>query len=139
MKRGTFAIAGAMLLSLQTLMMAGVAQAASAAQERVVTPLNFQPSRSAKSSSSTVTRLNAFKGAPGRIANANVYDPQGKPVGAVQRIELRDGTPSRIQISLLGGDSMITLEASEFSYEPARNRVMSKSNAATLVRTSQTQ
>src|ERR1700728_4650351 len=99
MKRGTFAIGSAVLLCL---LLTGVAQAASSPQERVVTRLSLKPARSVKASSS-VTRLNAFTGAPGRIANASVYDPQGKPVGAVQRIELHDGAPSRIEISLLGG------------------------------------
>jgi hypothetical protein len=140
MKRGTFAIGGAALLLLQSLLFAGATQAASSPQERVVSRLKLQSAQSGRTSSSpAITRLNAFLGAPGKIANASVYDQQGKPMGAIQKIEMRDGSPSSIEISFLDGGSMITLEASQFTYEPVHNRVTARSGADTLLRMAQAQ
>jgi hypothetical protein len=130
MKNGTL---GGMACGIVCLLTVGAAQAASTAQERDATrALNLQQAHIAR----PVPAPNA---APAQITDASVFDAEGNPVGAVQKVELQDGAPSRIEISILGNGSPVTLDASQFLYEPAQNRITARPDAGTLVRMAQAQ
>jgi len=69
---------------------------------------------------------------PDRVATARVTDPDGKAVGAVQKVEWRDGKPARLDIALLGSERVVNLDASTVHYDAGTNVVTASQNAGQL-------
>jgi hypothetical protein len=66
--------------------------------------------------------LNSMASPPDKIAIAKVVDQQGAPVGTVQKVELDGGgKPLKVDIALMGGDRVITLDAAHLSYDAGAN------------------
>ena len=80
----------------------------------------------------TPVPLNQTNDPPDRVAGARVTDPDGKAVGAVQKVEVRDGKPARIDIALLGSEEIVTLDASTVRYDAASNVVTASQGAGQL-------
>ena len=76
--------------------------------------------------------LNQVQNVPDRVANARVTDADGTVIGAVQRVELRNGKPTRLDIALLGSENTVTLDASTVRYDADTNVVASSENAGQL-------
>src|SRR3569833_2068345 len=76
--------------------------------------------------------LNQVQNVPDRVANARVTDADGTVIGAVQKVELRNGKPTRLDIALLGSENMVTLDASTVRYDADNNVVSSSENAGQL-------
>jgi hypothetical protein len=68
-----------------------------------------------------------------RVAGARVTDPDGKAVGAVQKVELRDGMPARLDIALLGSERIVTIDASTVRYDASTNVVTASQGAGQLL------
>jgi hypothetical protein len=68
-----------------------------------------------------------------RIAGARVTDPDGNMIGAVQKVELRDGKPVRIAIALLVSENTVTLDASTLRYDAGSNLIAASQGAAQLL------
>ena len=66
-----------------------------------------------------------------RLAGARVIDPDGKAIGAVQKVEWRDGRPERLDIALLGGEKTVTLEAFTIRYDASTNVLTASQGART--------
>lgn len=70
---------------------------------------------------------------PDRVATARVTDADGKVIGAVQKVELRDGRPIRIDILLLGSENTVMLDASSVRYDAGANVVATTEGAGQLM------
>lgn len=77
--------------------------------------------------------LNQTSAAPERIAAARVTDCDGKLIGAVQKLELRDGRPARLYVALLGSDNTVSLDAATVRYDAALNAVAAGRSASQLM------
>lgn len=73
-----------------------------------------------------------------RLAGARVIDPDGKAIGAVQKVEWRDGRPERLDIALLGGEKTVTLEAFTIRYDASTNVLTASQSADQLLARPQT-
>jgi hypothetical protein len=80
--------------------------------------------------------LNSLSSPPDKIATARVVDDSGTTVGAVQKVELgAGGSPTRVEIALLGSDRVVALDSRQLSYDEANNVVtaaLDKSQLAQL-------
>jgi hypothetical protein len=76
--------------------------------------------------------LNQVENVPDRVATARVTDADGTIIGAVQKVELRDGKPMRLDIALLGSGNTVTLDASTVRYDSTTNVVDSGQSAGQL-------
>ncbi len=65
--------------------------------------------------------LNSLSNPPAEIATARVVDDKGMTVGAVQKVDIDGGKPSKVEIALLGSDRIIALEAGQLSYDKSNN------------------
>src|ERR1700761_1434078 len=65
--------------------------------------------------------LNQVQNVPDRVANARVTAADGPPSGAVQKVELRGGKPTRLDIALLGSENTVTVDASTVRYDADTN------------------
>src|SRR5579871_3676722 len=72
---------------------------------------------------STPVPLNQVQNVPDRVANARVTDARGAVIGAVQRVELRDGRPARLDVMLMGSENAVTLDAATVRYDADTNVV----------------
>jgi hypothetical protein len=70
---------------------------------------------------------------PERVATARVTDADGKVIGAVQKVELRDGRPIRLGIALLGSETMVMLDASAVRYDAGTNVVATTEGVSQLM------
>ncbi len=70
---------------------------------------------------------------PDRVAAARVADPDGRVIGAVQRVELLDGKPVRLEVALLGSETVVTLDAATLRYDAASNVVTASQGASQLL------
>ena len=77
--------------------------------------------------------LNQTNAAPERIAMARVTDSDGRLIGAVQKLELRDGRPARLDVALLGSDNTVSLDAATVRYDAASNAVATGRSASQLM------
>ena len=77
--------------------------------------------------------LNQVQNVPDRVANARVTDADGTVIGAVQRVELRNGKPTRLDIALLGSENMVTLDAATVRYDSDNNVVATSESAGQLM------
>ena len=76
--------------------------------------------------------LNKVDNVPDRVANARVTDADGTVIGAVQRVELRNGRPTRLDIALLGNENLVSVEASTVRYDADNNVVAIAESASQL-------
>jgi hypothetical protein len=76
--------------------------------------------------------LSQMDNVPDRVATARVTDADGTVIGAVQRVELRDGKPTRLDIALLGSENTVTVDASTVRYDAGTNVVATTESASQL-------
>jgi hypothetical protein len=69
---------------------------------------------------------------PDRVASARVTDADGIVIGAVQKVELRGGKPTKLDIALIGSENTVTLDASTVRYDAATNVVATTESASQL-------
>lgn len=69
---------------------------------------------------------------PDRVATARVTDADGTVIGAVQKVELRDGKPARLEVALLASGNTVTLDASTVRYDAGTNVVDAGQSASQL-------
>lgn len=81
---------------------------------------------------STPVPLNQVDNVPDRVATARVTDADGTVIGAVQKVELRNGKPTRLDIALLGSENTVTVDASTVRYDAATNVVATTESASQL-------
>jgi len=81
---------------------------------------------------STPVPLNQVDNVPDRVATARVTDADGTVIGAVQKVELRDGKPTRLDVALLGSGNTVTLDASTVRYDTGNNVVDAGQSASQL-------
>ena len=56
------------------------------------------------------------------MATANVADAKGMVVGAVQKVVMdAAGKPVTVDVSLMGSNAVVAVEASKFNYDQAHN------------------
>jgi hypothetical protein len=75
---------------------------------------------------------------PDRVATARVTDAHGRVIGAVQKVELRDGKPTHLDIALLGSENTVTLDAASVRYDAGTNVVALTEGAGQLMARPQT-
>jgi hypothetical protein len=75
---------------------------------------------------------------PDRVATARVTDADGKVIGAVQKVELRDGRPFRLDIALLGSENTVMLDAAAARYDAGANVVATTESVSQLMARPQT-
>jgi hypothetical protein len=68
-----------------------------------------------------------------RITTARVTDADGRLIGAVQRLELRDGRPARLDVLLLGSADTVSLDAATVRYDAASNAVAASQSVSQLM------
>lgn len=76
--------------------------------------------------------LNQVQNVPDRVATARVTDADGTIIGAVQKVELRNGKPTKLDIALLGSENTVTVDAATVRYDADTNIVASSENAGQL-------
>jgi hypothetical protein len=76
--------------------------------------------------------LNQVQNVPDRVANARVTDADGTVIGLVQKVELRGGKPTRLDIALLGSENTVTLDASTVRYDADTNVIDANQSAGQL-------
>src|SRR4051812_27043709 len=67
--------------------------------------------------------LNQVENVPERVATARVTDADGTVIGAVQKVKIENGNPTRLDIVLLGSENTIALDAASVRYDAASNVV----------------
>jgi len=72
------------------------------------------------------------------LSGARVTDCDGKAIGAVQKVEFRDGMPDRLDIALLGSEKTVTLDASTIRYDASTNVLTASQSAGQLLALPQT-
>ena len=98
------------------------------------TPSAAQGEASQMEAPSTETApLNQIGNIPEIVATARVTDLQGKVIGTVQMVEIRNGRPARIEIALLGNPNAISVDAATLRYDAANNVVTTGETAAQLL------
>lgn len=107
----------ALMLALLPLLMAGTAFADTSSLPPLLVPV-------------PLSQANA---APERLAVARVTDGDGRLIGAVQRVELRDGHPARLDVALLGSDNTVSLDAATVRYDAALNAVAAGRSVSQLM------
>jgi hypothetical protein len=68
--------------------------------------------------------LNSFTNPPDKVATARVVDSKGITIGAVQKVDIDGGKPSRVEVALLGSNQIISLDARSVSYDETNNVLM---------------
>ena len=77
--------------------------------------------------------LNQVENVPERVATARVTDADGTVIGAVQKVEIENGKPTRLDIVLLGSENTIALDAASVRYDAASNVVATSENVSQLL------
>jgi hypothetical protein len=77
--------------------------------------------------------LNQVDNPPDRVATARVTDADGTVIGAVQKVELRNGKPTHVDVALLGSDNTVTLDAATVRYDSGTNVVDAGQSASQLM------
>ena len=77
--------------------------------------------------------LNQVENVPERVATARVTDADGTVIGAVQKVEIENGNPTRLDIVLLGSENTIALDAGSVRYDAASNVVVMSENISQLM------
>lgn len=77
--------------------------------------------------------LNQVENVPERVATARVTDADGRVIGAVQKVEIQNGRPTKIDIALMGSANTIALDAGNVRYDAVNNVVATSESAAQLL------
>ena len=77
--------------------------------------------------------LNQVDSVPEQVATARVTDPDGKMIGAVQKVEIENGRAIKVDIALIGAESVIALDAGSLRYNAAANVVATSETATQLM------
>jgi hypothetical protein len=77
--------------------------------------------------------LNQVENVPERVATARVTNADGTVIGAVQKVEIENGKPTRLDIVLLGSENPIALDAGSVRYDAANNVVATSENVSQLL------
>ena len=128
---------GALLLELSAA--PGMAQ-----EQAAIRALNLQQAQLARApmavadaapsgSPTAMVPLNQVETVPERVATARVTDADGRVIGAVQKVEIANGKPSKIDIALLGSGDTIALEAGSVRYDAANNVVATSESVSRLL------
>jgi superfamily II DNA/RNA helicase len=76
--------------------------------------------------------LNQIGYVPDILATARVTDPQGRVIGAVQKVEIQNGRAKRVEIALLGNLNPIMIDARDLRYDAEQNIVTTDQNVMQL-------
>jgi hypothetical protein len=76
--------------------------------------------------------LNQIGYVPDILATARVTDPQGRVIGAVQKVEIQNGRAKRVEIALLGNPNPIMIDARDLRYDAEQNIVTTDQNVMQL-------
>jgi hypothetical protein len=77
--------------------------------------------------------LNQVENVPERVATARVTDADGRVIGAVQKVEIQNGRPTRIDIALMGSANTVALDAGSVRYDAASNVVATSESVSQLL------
>jgi hypothetical protein len=77
--------------------------------------------------------LNQVENVPERVATARVTDADGRVIGAVQKVEIQNGRPTRVDIALMGSANTVALDAGNVRYDAANNVVATGESASQLL------
>ena len=77
--------------------------------------------------------LNQVENVPERVATARVTDADGRVIGAVQRVEIENGRPTRLDIALMGSANTVALDAGSVRYDAANNVVATSESVSQLL------
>jgi hypothetical protein len=119
----------AWLVTMTVALLAGGAAMAAPTDQR---PLRLAAAAPAPSLTAMVP-LNQVENVPERVATARVTDADGTVIGAVQKVEIENGKPTRLDIVLLGSENTIALDAASVRYDAASNVVATSENVSQLL------
>lgn len=77
--------------------------------------------------------LNQVENVPERVATARVTDADGRVIGAVQKVEIQNGRPTKIDIALMGSANTVALDAGSVRYDAANNVVATNESVSQLL------
>lgn len=96
--------------------------------------LGVQLAGAASSASLTaMVPLNQVENVPERVATARVTDADGRVIGAVQKVEIQNGRPTKIDIALMGSANTVALDAGSLRYDAASNVVATSESVSQLL------
>jgi hypothetical protein len=96
-------------------------------------PLVLAGAAAAPSPTAMVVPLNRVENMPERVTATRVTEADGRVIGAVQKVEIENGKPSRIDIALMGSGNTIALEAGSVRYDAANNVVATSKAVSQLL------
>jgi hypothetical protein len=131
-------IFGMPVFSMQTAMAAPREQAQTRAlnlqQSQLARAPSVHPAETAPSASLTaMVPLDQVENVPERVATARVTDADGRVIGAVQKVEIQNGRPTRIDIALMGSANTVVLNAGNVRYDAANNVVATSESVSRLL------
>jgi hypothetical protein len=77
--------------------------------------------------------LNQVENVSERVATARVTDADGRVIGAVQKVEIQNGRPTKIDIALMGSANTVALDAGNVRYDAANNVVATSESISQLL------
>ena len=84
-------------------------------------------------SSSGMIALNSLPNPPATLATASVADAKGTVVGAVEKVVMdAGGKPVTVDITLLGSNTVVALDASKFNYDQGHNILTAQLDAVQI-------
>ena len=96
--------------------------------------LAVQLAEAAPSASLTaMVPLDQVENVPERVATARVTDADGRVIGAVQKVEIQNGRPTKIDIALMGSANTVALDAGNVRYDAANNVVATSESVSRLL------
>ena len=101
-----------------------LAGTATAATNDMIGPVAVTPLRLVQTNAGPAMApmaLNSLSNPPDKIATARVVDNKGTTIGAVQKVDIQGGKPSDVQITLLGTQQIVALDAGKLSYDVTNN------------------
>jgi hypothetical protein len=131
-------IFGMPVFSMQAAMAAPQEQAQTRAlnlqQSQLARAPSIHPAEPALSASLiAMVPLDQVENVPERVATARVTDADGRVIGAVQKVEIQNGRPTRIDIALMGSANTVVLNAGNVRYDAANNVVATSESVSRLL------
>jgi hypothetical protein len=81
-------------------------------------------------SSSGIIALNSLPNPPVTLATASVTDAKGMAVGFVEKVVMdAGGRPQTVDVSLMGSNAVVAVDASKFNYDQGLNILMTALDA----------
>ena len=103
-------------------------------QSQLPSVARVQLAEAAPSASLTaMVPLNQVENVPERVATARVTDADGRVIGTVQKVEIQNGRPTKIDIALMGSANTVALDAGNVRYDAANNVVATSESASQLL------